>query len=454
MRLAEFILKDMETILVRWEEFAGTQLPAAAHMKPLELRDHAQQILEAVSKDLLTSQSREAQAEKSLGRAPALVGAPETAAQTHAILRARSGFDINQLAAEYRALRASVLRLWIDACQPELPHVEDIIRFNEAIDQALSESIAFFSVRVSHGRDLFLGMLGHLRTPLQTIQMTATYLAALNAGAKISEAAARLINSGARMNALLNDLLDFNRTKLGLGIHTAPIAVDVGALFTNEVNQLRAAHPGHPVELQLVGDTQGVWDGFRLQQLLGNLVRNAFKYGTPKAPVRVGVTGDEAELRFEVRNSGPAIERSVLNQIFEPLKRGPEHENRYDGDGSLGLGLFIAREIATAHGGDIEARSDDLETVFAVRLPRHDLAIAPDRLREDRRRRVKGKAVTENKESWRGREHTGTDVAMLRAAPSALTDRFQGGSNDTCICTHALCSSRIFCGVRQLRCGQ
>ncbi len=128
MRLADFILRDMETIVVQWEAFAGTLLPAAANMKSLALRDHAQQILQAVAKDLSTAQSREAQAEKSMGRAPVLIGAPETAAQTHALLRARGGFDINQLAAEYRALRASVLRLWMDECQPEAPDPDDVIR--------------------------------------------------------------------------------------------------------------------------------------------------------------------------------------------------------------------------------------------------------------------------------------------------------------------------------------
>ena len=124
--------------------------------------------------------------------------APETAAQTHAILRARSGFDINQLASEYRALRASVLRLWTEACQPDDINLEDVIRFNEAIDQALAESIEFFSEQVERARNLLLGMLGHdMRNPLNTIQMTASYLAALNAGAEVSEAAFRLIRSGA-----------------------------------------------------------------------------------------------------------------------------------------------------------------------------------------------------------------------------------------------------------------
>jgi signal transduction histidine kinase len=371
MRLADFILRDMETILARWEAFAATLLPAAGNLESLALRDHAQQILQAVAKDLSTSQTREAQAEKSMGRAPKLTDAAETAAQTHALLRARGGFNINQMAGEYRALRASVLRLWMDDCHPEAPHLDDIIRFNEAIDQAIAESVRFFSAHVEQARNLLLGMLGHdMRSPLQAIQMTAEFLAALNAGEKVSGAAFRLIHSGARMQALLDDMLDFNRTNLGLGINIVPIQVDLASLFADELNQVRAAHPDRHIDMEVVGAAQGVWDGGRLQQLLGNLMLNAIKYGAPDAPVRVLLAGEEAELRFEVKNSGPAIEQMALKQIFEPLKRGPNHGSGHDADSSLGLGLYIAREIAKAHGGDIEARSDETETVFAVRLPR------------------------------------------------------------------------------------
>src|SRR5687768_12048160 len=118
MRLAEYILSHMETILTEWESFAATQLPAAASMKPLALRDHARQILEAVATDIAQAQSLESQEQKSKGFFTDLGGTAETAAETHALLRARSGFDINQMAAEYRALRASVLRLWGDASGP------------------------------------------------------------------------------------------------------------------------------------------------------------------------------------------------------------------------------------------------------------------------------------------------------------------------------------------------
>jgi len=221
-------------------------------------------------------------------------------------------------------------------------------------------------------------MLGHdMRSPLQTVQMTASYLAELNAGADVSEAARRLIRSGARMQALLDDLVDFNRTRLGLGINISPVPVDLANLFAEELGQLRAAHPDRRLTLEVAGNPQGRWDGLRLQQLLGNLVTNAIKYGAPDEPVRVVVTGEEDGLRFEVRNAGSAINRSALSQIFEPLKRGPEQESRHDADGSLGLGLYIAREIAKAHGGEIEARSEETETVFAVRLPRDPSADLP-----------------------------------------------------------------------------
>jgi signal transduction histidine kinase len=367
VRLADFILRDMESILAKWEAFAATRFPAAESMGSLELRDHAQQILEAVAADLSEPQSQDEQAAKSKGLAPAPFPAKETAAQTHAVMRARSGYDIKQLASEYRALRASVLSLWIDACLPVAPNLQDVIRFNEAIDQAVAESIGHFSAQVEQGRNLLLGMLGHdMRTPLQTMQMTAHYLGQLNAGSDVSAAAGRLIRSGAHLQALLDDLVDFNRTNLGLGISVVPSPLDLGAICAEELGQLRAAYAGTRLELEVEGDCQGFWDGRRVRQVLGNLVTNAIHYGAQDVPVRVGVVGEKTEVRIEVSNSGPRIDAETLGQLFEPLKRGTTKEPHR----GLGLGLYIVREIAKGHGGGAEARSDDRETVFTVRLPR------------------------------------------------------------------------------------
>ena len=371
MRLADFIMRDMETILVKWEAFAATQLPAAQTMGRLALRDHARQILDAVARDIPLAQSREAQKLKSEGQAPRAADAPETAAETHALLRARSGFDMNQLAAEYRALRSSVLRLWGDACGPSGTDVGDMVRFNEAIDQALCESIAFFGMEVDETRNLFLGMLGHdMRNPISAIIMTAALLARLDAGPEVKSAAGRLSNSGSRLKALLDDLTDFNRTKLGLGMNIVCAPIDLADVFTREVQQMRAVHPGRRIELGVEGDMHGKWDGHRLSQMLGNLVSNAVRYGSADAPVEVLLVAETTGVRLEVRNQGEAIDADTLRLMFDPLRRGTANPDLPGSDNNLGLGLYITREIALAHGGTIGATSDAAATIFRVRLPR------------------------------------------------------------------------------------
>jgi len=186
----------------------------------------------------------------------------------------------------------------------------------------------------------------------------------------VHTAAARLLKSSASLKVLLDDLLDFNRTKLGLGITISPAPVDLAEAFSAEIEQLRVAHPGRSIGLEVNGDVSGVWDINRLNQLLGNLVTNAIKYGAFSSPVRIVLEGLPTEVRFAVHNHGPKIEQSMLAQIFEPLKRGSDNQFVSGSEGSFGLGLYIAREIAMAHHGDISAQSDDIETVFTVRLPR------------------------------------------------------------------------------------
>jgi hypothetical protein len=369
MRLGEFILRDMELILERWEAFATTRVPAAKHMSAVSLRDHGPEILQAIVADLASPQTPGEQEAKSMGLAPVVANAPHTAAQTHAVLRAESGFDIEQLASEYRALRASVLSSWVEACLPDPPLFEDMLRFNEAIDQALTESIAFFTTHVTRSRNLLLGMLSHdLRSPLHTIQMTAKLLHALNSGGQVGLAADRLVRSGARMQKLLDDLIDFNRTELGLGISISPSSIDLGPVCAEELEQIRAAHADRVLELEISGDCRGSWDSSRIQQLLNNLVLNALHYGKPDGVIGIVVRGSESDVRLSVANPGETIDVETLAHMFEPLRRGK------DGVGSntsgLGLGLYITSEIAKAHGGAIAADSKGNQTIFTVQLPK------------------------------------------------------------------------------------
>src|SRR5580658_6685345 len=204
MRLAEFIEHAMDSILREWEEFAGAQLPAASEMNSEALRDHAEEILRAAAKDIMTPQSADEQSLKSKGRTSRMVDAPHTAAETHAFLRAQSGFDINQMVAEYRALRASVNHLWEKETNQHADDGADMVRFNEAIDQALTESVAFFSAKATNERNLLLGMMGHdMVNPLQVIQMSVVTLAKLDAGSHVSSIANRIARSATQLEALL-----------------------------------------------------------------------------------------------------------------------------------------------------------------------------------------------------------------------------------------------------------
>lgn len=377
MRLADFIDTNLNEILMEWEAFAATRLPAGSKMDSLALRDHAPQILRAIAADLRVTQTAAEQLAKSHGLAPLAPGAPETAAEVHGTLRAEGGFSIAQLVSEYRSLRASVLRLWTksDSHSDFASAAEDVMRFNEAIDQAIAESVNFYSQEVDRGRHLFLGILGHeLRSPLNAIQMTAQYLGKIRSDEVVSQAVQRLIDSGSRMEALLDDLLDYSRTTLRFGIAIEPMGADLGLICTKVVDEVKAARPDRKVMLQITGEMRGVWDAKRLHQALCNLVFNALNHGTSPEPVRIEVVGWTQEMMVSVINQGAPIPQSALLTIFDPLRRGSAEREIHLSGTHLGLGLFIAREIVKSHGGTIEVTSNERETVFAVRLPRQSVA--------------------------------------------------------------------------------
>ncbi|RYF34129.1 MAG: HAMP domain-containing histidine kinase [Comamonadaceae bacterium] len=372
MRLADFIDQETTAIVDNAERFAATLLPAAARLEAEGLRDHIPMILAAVALDLRAPQSAEEQHEKSLGNAPRVHGAPETAAQTHALLRAKGGFDIEQIVAEYRVLRATVLRLWMASPGFEATEsADDLIRFNEAIDQAVAESVAFFTAEVDRWRHVFLGVLGHdLRGPLNAILLTAEMLSRLSQSAPVTRHTEGLIRSGKRMKDLLDDLLDFSRASLGVGVDVHRAEVDLAAECLDEVEVLRAALPDCEIEFSAHGDGTGHVDASRVREVLANLVSNASRYRTEGSAVRVSLDRDGDAFRLRVENQGEPIASEVIADLFEPLRRGNSQPNELlTSRANLGLGLFIAREIATAHGGEVTAKSVDGRTAFTMTFP-------------------------------------------------------------------------------------
>lgn len=366
MRLADFIDAHRAEILQAWDSFART-LPAAVGLSAESLRDHAEQMLEAVSADLRTSQSAAQQHRKSLGTLPGEWRAPRTAAEAHAVLRASSGFSVLQLVAEYRALRASVLGLYAAAHEPAKETLADVGRFNEALDQAIAESVEFYSLEVERWRNIFLGVLGHdLRGPLNSILLTAQMLATAGTETKVTS---RLIHSGERMRELLDDLLDYNRTFIGVGIPIHREPCDLREICVAELALRRAAHPAQRITFVAEpGVGQGAWDASRMRQALGNLVSNAAKYGDPGKRIVVSLAAADQTLRLTVENDGADIAPDVIPTWFEPYRRGSRDEVGADRE-NLGLGLFIVRQIVIAHEGTIDVTSEGGRTCFALLLP-------------------------------------------------------------------------------------
>lgn len=370
VRLADFIESNLAHILSEWESFAATLLPAAASMASLALRDHAEAILQAIASDLRGEQSAQDQRAKSHGqRDAARDAAPATAAQVHGALRASAGFSIEQLVAEYRALRASVLYLYAEAADAGSHTLVDVGRFNEAMDQAIGESIRVFSEHLERWRNLFLGVLQHdLRGPLQAVLATSNLLVELPPGQERERAIGRLKRSGGRMKELLDELLDYNRVTLNLGLAIRRATCDLAAACLEEIELRRSAHPGHVIAWSASGPTEGPWDASRVQQALGNLISNAAKHGAPGGPISVELRGDTDGVLLVVRNEGVAIAPEMATSMFDPLRRSPDADG---GDSThLGLGLFIVRQIARAHGGDVTVESDAASTRFAMRLRR------------------------------------------------------------------------------------
>ena len=372
MVLSDFITLHVDEILVEFVDFAKTQLPAAHGMDLIALRDHAGAVLAAIAADMKQPQTAREQLEKSQGRAPGEFKAAG-AAEIHGTLRAASGFNVNQTAAEYRALRASVLRLWFQS-NPVLGRDEvfELVRFNEAMDEALAASLLYFAAEAAHMRNLFLGVLSHeLRTPLSTIVASGHSLVLASKSDKhLPAAAERVLRGGKRIESLLDNLLDYVRSGLGEGMRISVASVDLFQLCEKIVNELAALHPARDIRLECSGDPQCICDDQRLSQAVSNLITNANKYGAPAKPIRVAVKGDDLiEVSITVHNEGPPIPTETLETMFQPLVRGATTTDKTGVN--LGLGLYIVQEIAGAHGGAASVESaEDIGTVFTIRIPR------------------------------------------------------------------------------------
>jgi signal transduction histidine kinase len=377
LRLGDFIIANIEPILAAWEDYARAYwrgpIPG-----PERLRNDAEMMLRAVVLDMGIAQTQEQQKRKSEGEFNVHENPVNRAAQAHALTRVRDGFDVERMVAEFRALRASVSRIWWKSIPlPHKDHVEDMSRFNEALDQLVAASVTAFTGRAEQSRRLFLAILGHdLRQPLVSMGMFHHLLQDPELPrSEVPPILASMDQCRESIWSMLNDLLDFTSSQLGSVMPIRPAHCSLRDIASGVLVELEAAYPARKFIFEAEGLLEGDWDECRLRQLLSNLLCNAVQYGYPSQPIELLLSGNDAEATLRVLNSGDPVPAESMEVIFDPMVRLAATEKLDHPHGSIGLGLYICRQVALAHGGEIHVASlPGNVTSFAVTLPKQSTA--------------------------------------------------------------------------------
>ena len=187
---------------------------------------------------------------------------------------------------------------------------------------------------------------------------------------ELNRLVSRIAASAERMRKMIDQLLDLTQARLGGGIVLTLTLVDLGAVTRNVVDELQTGHPQSQLDVEIAANPLGVWDEGRLEQVLSNVISNAIVYGRADQPVKIRLRDTGVEAVCEIHNENPEgreIPPELLISLFEPFRRGRNEHQRSQG---LGLGLFIVKEIVTAHRGKIEVSSSrQTGTTFRITLP-------------------------------------------------------------------------------------
>jgi signal transduction histidine kinase len=369
MRLAQFIRTHPVEIEAEWEKFAKAISPAGPALSVWSLRDHLQEILLAMADDMESPQSPEEQSEKGHGKK--IRGGPlDQTSALHASVRLNSGFNLEQAISEYRALRSSVLSLWVQT-EPKDDEVilAEVTRFNEAIDQAIAEVIRRFADKSEHYSDVFLGVLTHeVRNPLNVIRLSGETLKTPQLDEAQSRRVERILRGVSSIDRLVNDLSILVRSRMRVPFPLTRTRCDLGEICELTLEEVKASPSDAILELDKIGDLAGNWDRERLGQVIFNLVTNAVTHAAAKR-VQLSAEGLESEVVLRVTNHGTPIPLETQHSMFDPFV----HTDTASATGKkgLGLGLFIVKEIVIGHEGTVGVVSTESGgTTFIVRLPK------------------------------------------------------------------------------------
>jgi signal transduction histidine kinase/CheY-like chemotaxis protein len=380
LNLSNFILKQTDTILQEWDRFARTVEPVASDMTVKELRNHAAEMLKCIATDLITTQSRQEEIAKSHGNEPRTLQIE--AGELHGLARLDSRFTIEQLASEYRALRSSVLRLWKDAIiAPSASDIEDVVRFNEAIDQLLAASIFSFAKATREAleaektrRDQFLAMLAHeLRNPLSPISAAATLLKMAKSNDPVVTNAGNIIARQVKhMATIVDDLLDVSRVTRGI-VELKLEPLDLRHVIHDAVEQvapLMAARRHSLIVADVPEPMAMLGDRERLVQIITNLLTNAAKYTPEGGHVEVKIDQYEGQIAVVIKDNGVGMTPDLIPHVFDIFAQAERTSDRTTG--GLGIGLALVKSLVELHGGKVTCASDGRGkgSTFTIWLPK------------------------------------------------------------------------------------
>jgi hypothetical protein len=245
MGLAAFIRANEEAIIAGWQAFAQTYLPSAENMDRAALRDHIIGLLRFIADDLETPETERQRSEKAKGQGPKGGGAHDGAAETHADLRSAAGFDTVEMISEFRALRASVIKLWRAEWSKVDDVLPDLLRFNEAIDQVMTESLSRFVETFNRSGGQIVKILVHdVQDPLIAVHSAARILLAKDTlSAEDAKIVSQIETSSSRINGFVSDVIDAVSAPLGRDWSSSPASMDVGTPVQDAAKGVKAARP-------------------------------------------------------------------------------------------------------------------------------------------------------------------------------------------------------------------
>jgi signal transduction histidine kinase len=373
MTLSSFITTQREQILEAWESDAAARFSQAESGSVVPWRDHLGALLYAIARDL-DAESRTSPAGSARSAQRDAWENVKALAEKHGADRAHGGMTLKQMVTEFPALRSAVTQLWFRSLPAATSDdLVDLIRFDEAVDLSLTQSVSEFMDRLNRSRETFLGILGHdLRNPLSTIISAGRLIAedGLDA-ATTRDMASRIVSTGERMHQLVVDLLDFTRTRFSGHMPIQRRECDLAQTVKRVAGEFTTSHPRRAVHVRVSGDLRGHWDDMRMSQAVANLLGNAVDHGADGTPVEISTSANESEVAIAVHNDGPPIEKERHEQLFEPFSTMRAGDTKHHDPRHLGLGLYITKAIVAGHNGHIDVDSSAQHgTTFTVHLPR------------------------------------------------------------------------------------